>query len=270
MHEALKEAARAAERGEVPVGAVVVIAGDIVGRGHNQPIQSNDPSAHAEIVAMRAAGQHIGNYRLRGATLYVTVEPCLMCVGAMVHARIGTLVFGTAEPKAGAIESTQRAHEHPAAQSPACRRLGRARRRLRPGHAAVLSGAAIIRPRPRVRRGAGRSLREEDVSIRRWRCGTPFSRSVSRVPAPSARRLPQGSVIAASAESHGGPRACHAPDGACTRSRARKGRAPEHARPIWKTLPPPHRAEAIFKPATDSSSVSITGSRPRALSGETR
>jgi tRNA(adenine34) deaminase len=114
MHEALKEAARAAERGEVPVGAVVVIAGDIVGRGHNQPIQSHDPSAHAEIVAMRAAGQHIGNYRLTGATLYVTVEPCLMCVGAMVHARIGTLVFGTAEPKAGAIESTQRAHEHPA------------------------------------------------------------------------------------------------------------------------------------------------------------
>jgi tRNA(adenine34) deaminase len=114
MHEALKEAAQAAARGEVPVGAVVVIDGAIVGRGHNQPIQSNDPTAHAEIVAMRAAGQRIGNYRLTGATLYVTVEPCLMCVGAMVHARIGTLVFGTAEPRAGAIESTQRAHEHAA------------------------------------------------------------------------------------------------------------------------------------------------------------
>lgn len=114
MHEALKEAAQAAERGEVPIGCVVVLDGDIVGRGHNQPILANDPTAHAEIVAIRAAGQRIGNYRLTGATLYVTVEPCLMCVGAMVHARIGTLVFGTAEPKAGAIESTQRAHEHPA------------------------------------------------------------------------------------------------------------------------------------------------------------
>jgi haloalkane dehalogenase/tRNA(adenine34) deaminase len=114
MREALAEAARAAERGEVPVGAVVVAGGEIVGRGHNQPIAANDPTAHAEIVAMRAAGQRLGNYRLTNATLYVTVEPCVMCVGAMVHARIATLVFGTAEPKAGAIESTQRAHEHPA------------------------------------------------------------------------------------------------------------------------------------------------------------
>ena len=114
MHEAVTEAARAAERGEVPIGAVVVLDGESVGRGHNPPIQAHDPTAHAEIVAMRAAGRQLGNYRLTGATLYVTVEPCLMCVGAMVHARIATLVFGTSEPKAGAIESTQQAHEHPA------------------------------------------------------------------------------------------------------------------------------------------------------------
>lgn len=114
MHEAVTEAAQAAERGEVPIGAIVVVEGEIVGRGHNQPIQAHDATAHAEIVAMRAAGRHLGNYRLSGATLYVTVEPCLMCVGAMVHARIATLVFGTPEPKAGAIESTQQAHEHPA------------------------------------------------------------------------------------------------------------------------------------------------------------
>ena len=114
MREALAEAAAAARAGEVPVGAVVVVDGEIVGRGRNQPIGSHDPTAHAEIVAMRDAATRLGNYRLTGATLYVTVEPCVMCVGAMVHARIGTLVFGTPEPKAGAIESTQRAHEHPA------------------------------------------------------------------------------------------------------------------------------------------------------------
>ena len=114
MRAALAEAAAAADAGEVPVGAVVVLDGEIIGRGHNQPITSHDPTAHAEIVAMRDAAARIGNYRLTGATLYVTIEPCLMCVGAMVHARIGTLVFGTPEPKAGAIESTQHAHEHPA------------------------------------------------------------------------------------------------------------------------------------------------------------
>ena len=114
MREALVEAAAAGAAGEVPVGAVVVLAGEIVGRGRNQPIGSHDPTAHAEIVAMRDAAARLGNYRLTGATLYVTIEPCLMCVGAMVHARIGTLVFGTPEPKAGAVESTQRAHEHAA------------------------------------------------------------------------------------------------------------------------------------------------------------
>jgi tRNA(adenine34) deaminase len=114
MHDALTEAARASARGEVPVGAVVVVDGAIAGRGHNQPLSTHDPTAHAEIVALRDAGQQTGNYRLSGASLYVTVEPCLMCVGAMVHARIGTLIFGTSELKAGAVESTQRAHEHPA------------------------------------------------------------------------------------------------------------------------------------------------------------
>ena len=114
MRAALAEARLAADAGEVPVGAVVVKDDTIIGAGHNRPISSHDPTAHAEIVAMRAAAAATGNYRLTGATLYVTVEPCVMCVGAMVHARIGELVFGTTEPKAGAIESTQRAHEHPA------------------------------------------------------------------------------------------------------------------------------------------------------------
>jgi tRNA(adenine34) deaminase len=114
MREALTLAAEAGRRGEVPVGAVVVVGDEIVGAGHNQPISAHDPTAHAEIVALRAAAARLGNYRLTDATMYVTIEPCMMCVGAIVHARIGTLVFGATEPKAGAIESTQRAHEHPA------------------------------------------------------------------------------------------------------------------------------------------------------------
>jgi tRNA(adenine34) deaminase len=113
MRAALALADDAARLGEVPVGAIVVQAGRIVGRGHNQPIGSHDPTAHAEIVAIRDAARALGNYRLTGATLYVTVEPCMMCVGAAVHARIETLVFGTNEPKAGAIESQQRAWAHP-------------------------------------------------------------------------------------------------------------------------------------------------------------
>ena len=86
----------------------------VIAAAHNQPISSSDPTAHAEIVALRDAGRAIGNYRLTGASLYVTVEPCLMCVGAMIHARISEVVFGAPEPKAGALESTQRAHEHAA------------------------------------------------------------------------------------------------------------------------------------------------------------
>ena len=113
MQAALDQARLGAAAGEVPVGAVVVIGGEIAGAGFNQPIGSHDPTAHAEIVAIRAAARRTGNYRLTGATLYVTVEPCLMCVGAVVHARIGTLVFGALEPKSGAIESALRAHESP-------------------------------------------------------------------------------------------------------------------------------------------------------------
>ena len=114
MRAALDEARQARDAGEVPIGAVVVLDGQVVGRGFNQPIGAADPTAHAEIVAMRAAARALGNYRLTGATVYVTIEPCLMCVGAMVHARVGTLVFGAPEPKAGAIVSSCRAHELPA------------------------------------------------------------------------------------------------------------------------------------------------------------
>jgi tRNA(adenine34) deaminase len=111
MREALELARQAAEAGEVPVGAVVALDGVVVGRGHNAPIATHDPTSHAEIVALRDAARRLGNYRLTGATLVVTVEPCLMCVGAMVHARIGTVVFGAPEPKAGALGSTIAAHE---------------------------------------------------------------------------------------------------------------------------------------------------------------
>jgi tRNA(adenine34) deaminase len=114
MEAALAEARAAGDAGEVPVGAVVVLGGQVAGLGRNQPIGAHDPTAHAEVVAMRDAAARAGNYRLTGATLYVTIEPCLMCVGAMIHARIDTVVFGAPEPKAGALESTQRAHEHPA------------------------------------------------------------------------------------------------------------------------------------------------------------
>jgi tRNA(adenine34) deaminase len=113
MAAALVEAMRARDAGEVPIGAVVAIGGDIVGRGFNQPISSGDPTAHAEIVAIRDAARQAGNYRLTGATLCVTIEPCLMCVGALVHARVGTLVYGAAEPRTGAIESTVRGGELP-------------------------------------------------------------------------------------------------------------------------------------------------------------
>jgi tRNA(adenine34) deaminase len=113
MGEALAEARRARDAGEVPIGAVVVVGDAIVGRGFNQPLSSGDPTAHAELVAIRDAARAVGNYRLTGATLCVTVEPCLMCVGALVHARVATLVYGAAEPKSGAVASTVRAGELP-------------------------------------------------------------------------------------------------------------------------------------------------------------
>jgi tRNA(Arg) A34 adenosine deaminase TadA len=106
MKEALQEAAKGFDEGEVPVGAVVVDqAGSVVARAHNQPISLNDPSAHAEILALRQAGFFYKNYRIEGATLVVTIEPCLMCIGAAVHARVARLVFGAFDPKSGAAGS---------------------------------------------------------------------------------------------------------------------------------------------------------------------
>lgn len=114
MREALVQAHQARDRNEVPVGAVVVLDGAIVGRGFNQPISGNDPTAHAEIVALRDAATSVGNYRLTGAELFVTVEPCLMCAGALVHARIGRLLYGAPEPKAGAVRSAMQVLDDPA------------------------------------------------------------------------------------------------------------------------------------------------------------
>lgn len=112
MRQALAQAQIAADKDEVPVGAILVDAqGNLIAAGHNQPITACDPSAHAEIVVLRAAAQKLANYRLPGSTLYVTLEPCTMCVGALVHARVRRLVYGAAEPKTGAIESAQRLFE---------------------------------------------------------------------------------------------------------------------------------------------------------------
>jgi tRNA(adenine34) deaminase len=105
MNFALAEARRAADVGEVPIGAIIVIENQIVGRGHNRPISSHDPTGHAEIIAIRGASQQIGNYRLLDATLYVTIEPCAMCAGALVNARIKRLVYGAPDARAGAVDS---------------------------------------------------------------------------------------------------------------------------------------------------------------------
>ena len=105
MDEALRLAALGAEAGEVPVGAVVVKDGDIIGRGFNRPISSADPTAHAEVVALREAAARLGNYRLPGCELFVTLEPCAMCVGAILHARLARVVFGALDPKTGACGS---------------------------------------------------------------------------------------------------------------------------------------------------------------------
>ncbi|WP_070883810.1 tRNA adenosine(34) deaminase TadA [Phytopseudomonas seleniipraecipitans] len=101
MREALELAAQGAARGEVPVGAVLVQDGEVIGRGFNCPISTHDPSAHAEMVAIRAAAQSVSNYRLPGSTLYVTLEPCAMCAGLIVHSRVQRVVFGASEPRAG-------------------------------------------------------------------------------------------------------------------------------------------------------------------------
>ena len=105
MHRALELARHAEEAGEVPVGALVVLNDEIIGEGWNQPIVTHDPTAHAEIVALRAAAERVRNYRLSDAVLYVTLEPCAMCAGAMVHARVARVVYGAADPKSGAAGS---------------------------------------------------------------------------------------------------------------------------------------------------------------------
>ena len=105
MREALAEARLARGRGEVPVGAVLVQDGQVIGQGFNRPITDSDPSAHAEMVAIRAAARAVGNYRLPGSTLYVTLEPCSMCAGLIVHSRVMRVVFGALEPKAGIVQS---------------------------------------------------------------------------------------------------------------------------------------------------------------------
>jgi tRNA(adenine34) deaminase len=113
MQAALAEARAAAEAGEVPIGAVIVHDGALIARGQNRVLRDNDPTAHAEIVALRAAATALGNYRLNGCTLYVTLEPCAMCAGAMIHARLDKLVFAADDPKAGACGSVLSVLNHP-------------------------------------------------------------------------------------------------------------------------------------------------------------
>ena len=113
MQAAIAEAHSASAEGEVPVGAVVLLDGEVIGRGNNRVIRDSDPTAHAEIVAMRAAAQHLHNYRLSGCTLVVTLEPCAMCAGAILHARVGRLIYAAADPKAGACGSVLDVMNHP-------------------------------------------------------------------------------------------------------------------------------------------------------------
>ena len=113
MRVALEQARLAADAGEVPIGAVAVAGGTVVGRGYNRPIGAVDPTAHAEILALREAALAVGNYRLTGVDLYVTLEPCLMCVGALVHARVARVIFGAREPRTGALVSAMQALDVP-------------------------------------------------------------------------------------------------------------------------------------------------------------
>ena len=115
MEEALRSAHRALEAGEVPVGAVVVHQGHVVGRGANRNLADNDPTAHAEIVALREAGKNLGNHRLIDCELFATIEPCAMCAGALIHARIRRLVYGADDAKAGAVHSLLTVINHPGA-----------------------------------------------------------------------------------------------------------------------------------------------------------
>lgn len=113
MRLALQQARAAGDLGEVPVGALVIKDGEIVGRGHNRNLLDHDPSAHAEIVALRDAGARLGNHRLNGCEMFVTIEPCAMCAGALIHARLSRLVYGATDPKAGAVQSVLQVLNHP-------------------------------------------------------------------------------------------------------------------------------------------------------------
>lgn len=113
MAEALRSAQRALQSGEVPVGAVVICDHKVVGRGWNRNLTDSDPTAHAEIIALREAGANVGNHRLEGCELFVTIEPCAMCAGAMVHARLSRLIYGAEDPKAGAVHSIMEVLNHP-------------------------------------------------------------------------------------------------------------------------------------------------------------
>jgi tRNA(adenine34) deaminase len=144
MREALALARASAAAGEVPVGAVVVLDGDVIGRGRNQPIGAHDPTAHAEVLALRDAAARVGNYRLPGATLYVTLEPCLMCVGALAHARVATVVYGATEPKAGAMESIPARARTPGAESPDDGGVGCPGGRVPGGVAGVFQGTPLV------------------------------------------------------------------------------------------------------------------------------
>ena len=139
MRRAIELAREAEREGEVPVGALVVLDGSIVGEGYNRPIASNDPSAHAEMVALCEAAQRVGNYRLEGAWLYVTIEPCMMCCGALVHARVSHLVFGAREPRAGAVVSNTKLLQSGLAQSSSRGNRRSACPRVRLPHARFLS-----------------------------------------------------------------------------------------------------------------------------------
>ena len=142
MQAALAEARFAGEAGEVPIGAVMVHEGAILARGQNRVLRGVDPTAHAEIVALRAAALALGNYRLAGCTLYVTLEPCAMCAGAMIHARIDRLVFAAADPKAGACGSVLEVLNHPRTQPPDAGGAGNRGGGIRRTAARILSGAA--------------------------------------------------------------------------------------------------------------------------------
>ncbi len=141
MQEALRAAQRGLEAGEVPVGAVVVCDGKVVARGFNRNIADSDPTAHAEVVALREAGAAIGNHRLGDCELFATIEPCAMCAGALVHARIRRLVYGADDPKAGAVRSVMQVVNHPTFEPPDGSSRWRAGGKMRRVGAGVLSGA---------------------------------------------------------------------------------------------------------------------------------